>query len=93
MLRLSVEPMLAQARDRLPAPGALPGGLVFHRLEQGRPLLRGRADHPRPRPAGPQCTGCWRSWARSPAFVVNHRPDVIGTNRLACTLITDFDEV
>ncbi|MFI6012164.1 ATP-dependent DNA ligase [Streptomyces sp. NPDC051243] len=29
VLRPPVEPMLAQARDRLPAPGALPGGLVF----------------------------------------------------------------
>ncbi|MFE0805286.1 ATP-dependent DNA ligase [Streptomyces sp. NPDC058812] len=28
-LRPPVEPMLAQARDRLPPPGALPGGLVF----------------------------------------------------------------
>ncbi|MGW0708968.1 ATP-dependent DNA ligase [Streptomyces sp. NPDC002643] len=29
VLRPPVEPMLAQARDRLPAPGALPGGLIF----------------------------------------------------------------
>jgi ATP-dependent DNA ligase len=29
VLRPPVEPMLAQARDRLPTPGALPGGLIF----------------------------------------------------------------
>jgi ATP-dependent DNA ligase len=29
VLRPPVEPMLAQPRDRLPPPGALPGGLVF----------------------------------------------------------------
>ncbi|MGW1053522.1 hypothetical protein [Streptomyces sp. NPDC002521] len=39
VLRPPVEPMLAQARDQMPPPGALPGGLVFQpqtvtRLEQ-----------------------------------------------------------
>ncbi|MFF9135537.1 hypothetical protein ACF1AY_35275 [Streptomyces sp. NPDC014776] len=29
VLRPPVEPMLAQARDRVPAPGALPGRLIF----------------------------------------------------------------
>ncbi|MEU3843818.1 hypothetical protein AB0E88_27750 [Streptomyces sp. NPDC028635] len=40
VLRPPVEPMLAQARDTVPAPGALPGRLVFQPKSDGyRALL------------------------------------------------------
>ncbi|MGW4345269.1 ATP-dependent DNA ligase [Streptomyces sp. NPDC004690] len=39
VLRLPVEPMLAQARDQLPPPGALPGGLIFQPKFDGYRVL------------------------------------------------------
>ncbi|MFE4082903.1 ATP-dependent DNA ligase [Streptomyces sp. YIM B13502] len=81
VLRPPVEPMLAQARDQLPPPGALPGGLIFQpKLDGYRALLF--TPNPRPGPVLLQ--------SRRGALVQSRFPDlVLAATRLPDGLVLD----